>query len=124
MVAGSGDEFSVETYTHTTGLIAVRLRVGPIYSLPLVINTGYQFSCVRPGVRDSLVALGHLRSSGGRFYELHDIELAGRPMPPLTMRVNVAVGRIDADGVLGLNFFSWFREVCFNVDTRRLTLKL
>jgi hypothetical protein len=60
-VAESGDEISVETYTHSTGLIAVRFKVGVLYDLPVVINTGYLISCARPGVRDSLVALGHLR---------------------------------------------------------------
>jgi hypothetical protein len=122
-VAENGDEISVETYTHTSGLIAIRLKVGPLYSLPLVINTGYLISCVRPGVRDSLVALGHLRPSGGRFYELHDIALAGRAMPPLEMRVNAAIALLDMDGVVGLNFLSQFREVCFDVETRRLTLR-
>lgn len=101
----------------------MRFKVGAIYDLPLVLNTGYLISCVRPGVRDTLVALGHLRPTFGRFYNLHDIVLAGKSMAPLEMRVNAAIGCVDMDGILGLNFLNRFREVCFDIETRRLTLR-
>jgi hypothetical protein len=51
------------------------------------------------------------------------LALSGEAIAPLQMRVNVAVGRVDIDGILGLNFLNRFREVCFDVETRRLTLR-
>jgi hypothetical protein len=80
-------------------------------------------TCLRPGMRDSLAALGHLRTTSGRFLELHDVTLGDTSLPPLLVRANRVVERFDVDGMLGLNFFTQFREVCFDVSTQRLTLR-
>lgn len=119
----SGDSISVETLSHPLGFIVVPFRIGTLYTLHLVLNTGFVMTCLSPGVRDSLAALGHLRDTGGRFAELHDMSVEERLVAPLPVRVNALVARMDAEGMLGLNFLNRFREVCFDAETRRLTLR-
>jgi hypothetical protein len=119
----SEDSISVETLSHPLGFVVVPFRIGTLYTLHLVLNTGFVMTCLSPGVRDSLAALGHLRDTGGRFHELHDMSIEVGPVPPLPVRVNSLVARMDAEGMLGLNFLNRFRQVCFDVGTRRLTLR-
>jgi hypothetical protein len=122
-VAGSGDRLVIETYVHvTTGLIVAPVRVGAIYRLELVLNTGYLVSAISRGARDSLLALGHLGHISGRYYRLHDISVSGVALPPLDMRLNAAIARLDIEAIMGLDFLNQFREVRFDTQTRQMTL--
>lgn len=59
-MASSGNSLSVQTRAHRIGLILVPFRVGGLYNLELVLNTGYIVSCLSISARDVLVAIGHL----------------------------------------------------------------
>ena len=117
------DSISVDTESHPVGFIVVRFTVGAIYPLRLVLNTGFVMTCLTLSARDNLTAFGHLRDTGERFPVLHDLSLGGRPLAPLPVRVNAAVARIAPEGMLGLNFLRQFREIHFDTETGRLTLR-
>lgn len=121
-MTASGGSISVDIVTHPLGLILIPFKVGSLYGLNLILNTGFPISCLTPGVRDTLAALGHVRPLTGRMFRLGDLRLEGHALPDLDVRVNAGVARLGADGVVGLNFFDQFHEVCFDVETRRLTL--
>jgi hypothetical protein len=93
-----------------------------VYGLRLVLNTGFIMTCLTPVARDGLIAFGLLRRGDDRYPVLHELSIGGRPLPPLPVRVNQAVARYSPDGMLGLNLLSLFREIHFDVETRRLTL--
>ena len=113
---------TVLTETYSLGFIAVPLTAGSIYGLRLVLNTGFIMTCLTPGARDGLIAFGNLRRGDGKYPVLHDLAIGGRPLPPIPVRVNQAVARYSPDGMLGLDILSLFREIHFDVETRRLTL--
>lgn len=123
-MTASNDSISVETITHPLGLIVIPFKVGTLYGLKLILNTGFPMSCLTPGVRDSLAAFGHVSQIAGRTLRLGDLRLEEHALPDLDVRVNAGVARLGADGVVGLNFFNQFREVCYDVEARRLTLRL
>ena len=81
-------------------------------------------SCISPAARDILAALGHLRHSGGRIYQLHDLRVGGSPVAPLEVRVNAAVSLLGFEGIVGLNFLNRFRAIHFEVESGLLTLTL
>ena len=120
-MASSESKLIVQTRDHPIGLIVVPFAVGEFYNLLLILNTGFVISALTPGVRDSLEALGHLQHTAGRFYQLHDLRLGGRPVPPLTVRVNIAIATLGVEGIVGLNFLNQFREIHFDVESRVLT---
>ena len=64
----------------------------------------------------------YLDHARGRFYVLKDLQLGGRPMPALEVRVNSGIGLLGFEGILGLDFLGRFREIHFDVPSRRLTL--
>jgi len=121
-VNGSNRELVIQTRSDPRGLILVPFKVGDLYELPLVLNTGYVTSCISVGVRDVLSALGHLRQTGRNAYLLDDLSFEGHSVAALEVRVNRAVGLIGLEGILGLNFLNRYRTVCFDVDALRLTL--
>ena len=122
-MARSGDRLVIETHVHaTTGLIVVPVRVGTIYRLELVLNTGYLVSSISRGARDALLALGHLGQVSGRYYRLHDISVGGVALPPLDMRLNATIARLGIEAIMGLNFLNQFREIRFDTQTQEMTL--
>jgi hypothetical protein len=122
-VARSADRFVIETRIHaTTGLIVAPLRIGAMYRLELVLNTGYLVSSISRGARDALLALGHLGHSSGRYYRLHDISVGGVTLPPLDMRLNATIARLGIEAIMGLNFLNQFREIRFDTQTQEMTL--
>jgi hypothetical protein len=122
-VARSGDRLVIETYIHaTTGLIVAPVRVGSFFDLELVLNTGYLVSSISRGARDSLLALSHLGHVSGRYYRLHDISVNGVALPPLDLRLNPTIARLEIEAIMGLNFLNQFREIRFDSQTRELML--
>ena len=122
-MARSADRIVIETHVHeTTGLIVAPVRVGAVFDLELVLNTGYLVSSISRGARDSLLALGHLGHVSGRYFRRQDISVSGVALPPLDMRLNPAIARLDIEAIMGLNFLNQFREVRFDTQTREMTL--
>jgi hypothetical protein len=121
-VIADGDELSVVTYSHSTGLIAIPVMVDGFYPLEMILNTGYPVSLLSPTTRDVLLSLGHIEYLGGRFYRLGNFTIGGRPAPAVDVRVNASIARLGIEGALGLNFLSLFTEVHFDVRSWQLTL--
>ena len=118
----SPNSLSVQTSNHPTGLIVVPFRVGDFYTLDLILNTGFVISAVSQSTHDVLSALGYLHRSGGRSFLLQDLRLSDQPVDALEVRVNAGLRILRFEGVVGLNFLNRFREIHFDVQSRRLTL--
>jgi hypothetical protein len=121
-VTGSGDELSVQTYSHPTGLIAIPAVVDGFYPLDMILNTGYPVSLLSPTTRDVLQSLGYVDQIDARFYRLKNLTLGGRPAPAVDVRVNASIARLGIEGAFGLNFLSLFSVVHFDVRSWVLTL--
>jgi hypothetical protein len=122
-LAGEADVIATQTRTHQRGWLIVTFTVGALSALDCVVNPGYPVSAISLGTRDVLGALGHLEHTGGRLYRLLDLSLEGQALPNLHVRSSPAVDLLGVEGVIGLNFFRQFREVCFHVPSGRLTLR-
>ena len=48
--------------------------------------------------------------------------MSGVALPPLDMRLNAAIARLDIEAIMGLNFLNQFREIRFDTQTREMTL--
>lgn len=115
----------VQARLHSSGnWVTLRVRVGPITTLAMVLDTGSPVSVIGPNVRDNLLAEGRLQMSGAPdLYGLRDISIQDQPVPELAVRVLPRLRRLQVDGLLGLDFIRLFRAVHFHVDTLRLVLE-
>ena len=118
-----GDEIAVPTLLHARGWIVVPVRVGAIFELQFVLNTGFLSTAISARTRTVLSAMGHVGETRGRPHVLRNLTLAGRPIPDLPVRISPALSLLGVEGALGLDFLRQFRDVHFNLPSRRLTLR-
>jgi hypothetical protein len=78
----------------------------------------------------SFRALAELASAGPpaqiapEAYRLSNVHIEDQAIPDFDVRLDARVARLEADGVLGRDFFALFKEVCWAPRTDRLTLSL
>jgi hypothetical protein len=90
----------------------------------LVLDSGCFVSAVKTAVLDELVLLGRATWLRGRRFLLHDLAPSGIPIPDMRVRAGGPAERIDADGIIGLDYLGGFRRVCVDIPTLELTLTL
>lgn len=92
--------------------------------LVFVVDSGCAASAMRETVLGELVSLGRATWLGGRRYLLHDLAPSGLAIPDMRVRAGGPAERIDADGIIGLDYLGGFRRVCVDIPTLELTLTL
>ena len=118
-------EIEVDCDIHPSGhWITLGIAVGAELVDPyMVLDSASPVSVISPGARDELERQGLLPSSNQRNdYLLTHLSVQGQPLPDITVRVLPRLTRLGVDGLLGLDFFQMFEEVCFRTQSLRLTL--
>jgi hypothetical protein len=121
-------EIVIPASNHPSGLwVGIYVGVGTEATIFMVLDTGSPVSALSPAIAQHLhmrgmlyqaEAAGHFRPS-----PLTAWRAAGRPaLPGLTLRVLPRLGRLQIDGLLGLDFFRQFEQVCFHLSQMRLEL--
>ncbi len=119
----SGDELVVPVYLHPRNLwMMLRVSVPGRAHLRLVVDSGCFASVVKEEVLQRLVTRGRATFAGGRRFTLHDVMVGGVRIPDIPVRSGGSAERIDADGIVGLDYLGRFARVCVDVQELRLRL--
>lgn len=90
----------------------------------MVLDTGSPVSAISPGAHDALATQGLLwptRESSRLL--LAGVTVNGQSVPDIVVRSWPRLTRLQADGLLGLEFLRSFRRIVFEVDELLLTLE-
>jgi hypothetical protein len=103
-------------------LAVVRLDVGSDFGLDMLPYPTALRSCVsHQAAQDLIDKVAHVVRRG-RYLELTDLRIAGQPVPDLDVVPSVALGRLQVDGFLGLDFFEQFDVVEWRPKARLMRL--
>ena len=121
-------ELVVPVSNHPSGLwVGIYVGVGTEATMFMVLDTGSPVSALSPATAQHLNARGLLHARGAASYyrtsPLTAVRAAGRPtLPHAPFRILARLGRLQNDGLLGLDFFRQFDRVCFQLSAMRLEL--
>lgn len=104
------------------GWVLVPISVQGKTVIDMVVNLGVPRSSISAATRDELIMKELVPPRRDRSYVLDGLSVQGQPLPPLSVRVSGALGRIGAGGILGLDFFAQYEDIHFHVPSFRLTL--
>ena len=102
--------------------LMLRIPVLGREDIVLALDSGCFASAVKAVVLDELVSLRRATWLRGRRYLIHDLAPAGIAIPDMRVRAGGPAERIDADGIIGLDYLGGFRRVCVDIPTLELTL--
>jgi hypothetical protein len=116
---------AIQAALHPSGLwITVPLVIDGIQDFVPVLDTGSPVSVISPRMQERLLGRGLLMAAAQpEQYRLSHITADMQPLPDLDVRVIRRLDRLGADGLLGLDFLSQFRRVCFDTHTLLLVLE-
>ncbi len=121
-------ELSIPVRLHQSELwVGIVVRVGPIFDMLMVLDSGAPVSAIAPRMHHELRARGLLGTAPDpRYHELTELTAKDAPhidLPDLRVRVLPRLALLRIDGLLGLDFFRRFDRVCFHIATARLVLE-
>ncbi|HEY7060740.1 MAG TPA: hypothetical protein VII06_04620 [Chloroflexota bacterium] len=107
--------------------MGIRVAVEDQGVLLMVLDTGSPVSALSPTIAQRLYSRGLLRpASAPSYYSLSGLsaeDAVGQPgLPDLTVRALPRLGRLQIEGLLGLDFFRQFDRVCFQLSAMQLEL--
>ena len=107
--------------------MGIYVDVGSVATIFMVLDTGSPVSALSPAIGQHLHAHGLLYPGGATGYlrlaPLTASRATGRPpLPDISMRILHRLGRLQIDGLLGLDFFRQFERVCFQFSGMQLEL--
>jgi hypothetical protein len=121
-------ELVVPASNHPSGLwVGIYVGVGTEATIFMVLDTGSPVSALSPAIAQHLHTVGllHPAEAAGYFRpaQFTAWRATGRPaLPDLPLRILPRLGRLQIDGLLGLDFFRQFERVCFQLSQMRLEL--
>jgi hypothetical protein len=122
-VLGDAGRLIVQTILHTTNSwILVPVHVSDYGAIDLVLDTGSPLSAISAQFFARLTRSGSLDQIAPNRFRLKALSIQGQRIADLTVRVSPRVTAVGADGVLGLDFLTRFREIRFDVPSLVLTL--
>jgi hypothetical protein len=105
-------------------VLVIRLAVGVDLALDMLPYPSARRSVVRREVfEDARRKLGE-GARRDRGILLHDMTIAGQPVPDLIVHPSAAPSRLNVDGFLGLDFFSQFDVVEWRPKTSQMRLTI
>jgi hypothetical protein len=88
-----------------------------------ILDTGAPLTSMSERLYTRLLETGAVTRVGPNRYVLHDVSIELQEIGSLNIRGSNFLSRVDAEAVLGLDFFARFTEVRFHVPTGALTLE-
>jgi predicted aspartyl protease len=102
--------------------LTVATDVGEGNAIDMVLDTGAPLSAVSSKTRDTLHAAGLIPTRTTRRFTLPNLVIDGHELGPVLFIVSERLSAVGVPALLGLNFFSRFKSVCFDVVEMRLRL--
>ena len=119
-------EVALQAVLHSSGRwITIPVIVGGLYLIAeAVLDTGAPVSAIRPGVAQELQSRGLLGASPTpRRYRLTGLTSQDQGLPDLEVAILNRLERLGVDGLLGLDFLTYFDHLHFHTRSLRLVLE-
>ena len=121
----SGDELVLPLQLHHRNFwLVLQVPVAGRRSLTFVVDSGCAISAMKQVALDRLVALRRASQVSATRYLVQQLVVAGIGLPDILVRPRGPAERIDADGIIGLDYLYQFQRVCVDTRTLQLTLTL
>ncbi|HVX30183.1 MAG TPA: hypothetical protein VHA53_06855 [Nitrolancea sp.] len=102
-------------------LIPLQIEQDPVISM--VLDTGSARSAISHSMFEKLNSLRRLTPYGTGRYVIQGLGVQGQRFPDLYVSVRSRVTEVGADGIVGLDVLSQFREIHFERETMTLSLR-
>lgn len=123
--AMSGDELVLPLQIHQRNLwLVLEVPVAGRRSLTLVVDSGCAISAMKQVALDHLMALGSASRVSATRFLVQQLVVASVGLPDMVVRAGGPADRVDADGIIGLDYLYQFQRVCVDTRTLQLTLTL
>ena len=109
------------------GWLLVSLRVGQAaggYPLNMAISTLTPVTAISVATRNLLLPTGRITTVPDKAdrYLLRDLWIQDQQLPDLEVGISALAGRAEVSGLLGLDFFARFAQVCVQTPTLEISL--
>jgi hypothetical protein len=110
---------TVDGFIHPRhGWIGVPLILDSVFNLRMLVS-GYQRTVVSQRTLETLPYL--FDRIGPNRYSVRRASLGGEPITGLQVATSRQIERLDADGILGLDFLERFTDINLNLPSRIIT---